>query len=526
MSLYEYKHPIINKELATGPDAASRKQFPTLEAWYDVVNDYEFQARCPIILKNSHRNKHFTFACHLKSCPFKVLLSYSGHNKDGPFAQHEGGAGSGADDDEDERVKRELGAGHPHAHAHGHGHAHSHSPSAGLKDEHDDVSAAIAAAVAAVTDGSNGANGNDNNDNNTNINGGSGGPGHGVSVGRGSAEDSISGPATGSGAGSDHNGSADDSLLDPDDPQQMSSVRGPFTVTKIDPYHNHPLESNLSLSKFVLTKVPRILQNDLKFDSILESLCNDEDNTVAKFRVSQYVEESGILDILKERYGLSDQDLDKKLLSHIARRITTYKARFVLKKKKNGTYGLSPSSMSAAAAAAAAINANGGNGAGAPGAGGIGHDNGGDLSGKKRGYGGSHHHNGVTGDASGDHDDELESRKRTRTNKISTAVKMGTRSSLVNDPALAQLDDVNDSEDNKPPEDLAEQLRLLSSHLKEVEQQQQQQQQQEQHHQNHQQHNHQGDHQLHQHQQRSHLHHSPDKDDIPDENIQPELRGQ
>ncbi|CAR22507.1 DNA-binding protein ABF1 [Lachancea thermotolerans CBS 6340] len=515
MSLYEYKHPIINKELATGPDAASRKQFPTLEAWYDVVNDYEFQARCPIILKNSHRNKHFTFACHLKSCPFKVLLSYSGHNKDGPFEQHGGPGGA----------EHEVGG----EHGHGHPGASAGSPGAhngGLKDEHDDVSAAIAAAVAAVTDGS---NGNAAGGNGAGGNGLGGQVGAGQAPGMGARSGSGSGPASGS--PSDHNGSGDDSLLDPDDPQQMSSVRGPFTVTKIDPYHNHPLESNLSLSKFVLTKVPRILQNDLKFDSILESLCNDEDNTVAKFRVSQYVEESGILDILKERYGLTDQDLDKKLLSHIARRITTYKARFVLKKKKNGTYGVPSSSMSAAAAAAAAINANGGAGAGSgP------HDQTDELGGKKRGYGaGHHHHNGVNGDVPGDHEDELEGRKRTRTNKISTAVKMGTRSSLVNDPALAQLDDVNDSEDNKPPEDLAEQLRLLSSHLKEVEQQQQQQQQQQQHqeqqhHQHHQHHQHQDDHQLHQHhQQHSQMaghHHSPGKEDIPDENIQPELRGQ
>ena len=56
-----------------------RQKFPTLGAWYDVINEYEFQTRCPIILKNSHRNKHFTFACHLKNCPFKVLLSYAGN---------------------------------------------------------------------------------------------------------------------------------------------------------------------------------------------------------------------------------------------------------------------------------------------------------------------------------------------------------------------------------------------------------------------------------------------------------------
>ncbi|CEP60939.1 DNA-binding protein ABF1 LALA0_S02e03114g [Lachancea lanzarotensis] len=466
MSLYEYKHPIINKELATGPDVNSRRQFATLETWYDVVNDYEFQARCPIILKNSHRNKHFTFACHLKSCPFKVLLSYSGQNKDGPFESPR---------DEDDEDDEESGANNVDGGAH-----------------RDDVSAAIAAAVAAVTDTK---------------------------------------PGRGNGHHHSHHQDHDDEDAVTDvsglDAHQLGSVRGPFTVTKIDPYHNHPLESNLSLSKFVLTKVPRILQNDLKFDSILESLCNDDDNTVAKFRVSQYVEESGILDILKERYGLSDHDLDKKLLSHIARRITTYKARFVLKKKKNGTYGVPASAMSAAAAAAAAINANGsGSGSQTP----QQHD-------QQRNLNHHHHHHHqqqqqhqqhqqqqqqlphqqhlgspevdkkrsyATHGSVPDHEDDLESRKRSRSNKLSTAVKMGTRSSLVNDPGLAQLEDVNDSEDNKLPQDVAEQLRLLSSHLKEVEQQQQQQHHENQHHQ----------------------HHHPELRDENDENIQPELRGQ
>ncbi|SCU94678.1 LADA_0G10264g1_1 [Lachancea dasiensis] len=486
MSLYEYKHPIINKELCSGPDSASRKQFPTLEAWYDVVNDYEFQARCPIILKNSHRNKHFTFACHLKSCPFKVLLSYSGQNKDGPFESSR--------DDEDDEVDGDA-LHHHHHHPHGR--------------EGDDVSAAIAAAVAAVTDtkppvGGHGAGGSH--------------PGSGVGVnGRGSA-------------GVDEDD--EDSQL-----QGLASVRGPFTVTKIDPYHNHPLESNLSLSKFVLTKVPRILQNDLKFDSILESLCNEDDNTVAKFRVSQYVDESGILDILKERYGLTDHDLDKKLLSHIARRITTYKARFVLKKKKNGTYGV-PAAMSAAAAAAAAINANG-------------HGSGSATPQQHHHHHHHHHHHQLSrqsdigspdmdkkrsyapNDGVSDQDDDLDSRKRTRTNKISAAVKMGTRSSLVNDPGLAQLEDAHDSEDNKLPQDVAEQLRLLSSHLKEVEQQQQQQQHEHDHDQDH--HHH---HQLHHHSYHDqplddHRHdqlRSPrrpgHKREEDDENIQPELRGQ
>lgn len=68
---------------------------------------------------------------------------------------------------------------------------------------------------------------------------------------------------------------------------------------------------------------------------------------MSKFKVSHYVEESGLLDILMQRYGLTAEDFEKRLLSQIARRITTYKARFVLKKKKMGEYNdLQPSSSS------------------------------------------------------------------------------------------------------------------------------------------------------------------------------------
>ncbi|QLL30573.1 hypothetical protein HG536_0A03910 [Torulaspora globosa] len=482
-SLYEYKHPIINKQLASGSDDHSGRKFPTLNAWYSVVNDYEFQARCPIILKNSHRNKHFTFACHLKDCPFKVLLSYCGNQRG---------------------LENEQQTEHQHQH-----HELNHSlvslerkpkleEQEGVKDggqqgaaegdarkyteadaEDDDVSAAIAAAVAAVQD----------------VRQKDGGFGEEYGNGGRASE---------------------------------GAVRGPFVVTKIEPYHNHPLESNLTLSKFVLTKVPRILQHDLNFDQILESLCNEDDNTVSKFRVSQYVEESGLLDILKERYGLTDAEIDKKLLSHISRRVTTYKARFVLKKKKNGEYGN--------AGAARGQNGAGAHGyprharaaamehLGHPGGGVADHGDSGRVNGRHLQSLHDGNLNPELNDAEvqaaqaaaqaaigeavalkrsvqqmvGDDDVDDDASRKRHMMKLSTS--MG--GSLVNDDgSLVALDD---TQDDKLPRDVAEQLRLLSSHFKEVEA-----------------HN---------------LNNSgcePDeetklvvKDDIPDENIQPELRGQ
>lgn len=115
-------------------------------------------------------------------------------------------------------------------------------------------------------------------------------------------------------------------------------VEGPFIVTKIYPYHNHPLEHNMALDKFVLTKIPKILQNDLNFDTTLEDLYKKGNNSMNKFKVSLFVTESGLLDIIKQRYHLSDNDISRKFISLISRRVTTYKARFVLKKKKIGEY--------------------------------------------------------------------------------------------------------------------------------------------------------------------------------------------
>lgn len=390
-SLYEYRHPIINKSLASSADENTGRRFPTLESWYQVVNDYEFQARCPIILKNSHRNKHFTFACHLKDCPFKVLLSYCGGQRSIEEEDEDRSNGLVPLDKKDGGEKLKNGNGT------GAGAGGSATNPGGEDAEDDDVSAAIAAAVAAVQD----------------------------------------------------------SRHTKDEYEENSGVRGPFVVTKIEPYHNHPLESNLTLQEFVLTKVPRILQHDLNFDQILESLCNEDDNTVSKFRVSQYVEESGLLDILKERYGLTDAEIDKKLLSQISRRVTTYKARFVLKKKKNGEYGtdannfqyrqprvrrepeiLDADAQEAQAAAQAAI---------------------GEAVALKR------------------HIDEEEETPRKR--------------------QMVKLDEVmplEDTQDDKLPRDVAEQLRLLSSHFKDVEAQTAEEK----------------------------------KEDISDENIQPELRGQ
>lgn len=391
-SLYEYRHPIINKSLASSADENTGRRFPTLESWYQVVNDYEFQARCPIILKNSHRNKHFTFACHLKDCPFKVLLSYCGGQRSVEEEDEDRSGGLVPLDKKDggEKLKNGNSGGGTAA-------AGTTGNPGGEDAEDDDVSAAIAAAVAAVQD----------------------------------------------------------SRSTKDEYEESSGVRGPFVVTKIEPYHNHPLESNLTLQEFVLTKVPRILQHDLNFDQILESLCNEDDNTVSKFRVSQYVEESGLLDILKERYGLAESEVDKKLLSQISRRVTTYKARFVLKKKKSGEYGtdannfqyrqprvrrepemLDTDAQEAQAAAQAAI---------------------GEAVALKR------------------HIDEEEETPRKR--------------------QMVKLDEVmplEDTQDDKLPRDVAEQLRLLSSHFKDVEAQSAEEK----------------------------------KEDISDENIQPELRGQ
>ncbi|KAH7584937.1 ARS-binding factor 1 [Nakaseomyces glabratus] len=305
--VYEYSHPIINNALAVSASEQQGKEvrrFATLADWYDVINDYEFQSRCPIILKNSHRNKHFTFACHLKNCPFKILLSYSS------AGMHHGHAQDDMYRSKDEDVDALNDGAHDH------------------KLEYHDVddpqvTAAIAAAVAAV--------GKDSSD-----------PHNAATAAAAAAAAATNG-------GEDHKNLVQDTQPSAHSQAQAQAsvrpnsnapetIRGPFVVTKIIPYHDHPVQDNLSLDKFVLTKIPRILQNELNFDDVLETLVAEgaSDGDVAKFRVSEYVEHSGLLDIIKARYDLMDSDITKKFLSQIARRVTTYKARFVLRKKKYG----------------------------------------------------------------------------------------------------------------------------------------------------------------------------------------------
>lgn len=342
---YEYKHPVINGDLAPGTssiagtnsrsvngaqdrvddsnehgDISERgdsvaylrgKRFPSLESWYEVVNDYEFQARCPIILKNSHRNKHFTFACHLRNCPFKILLSYCGNEAGGVLPQHPDA--------------RDLGE----------------SVLASLRAEHDPEKNEESTRDYLETDATDKTEptrdylGTDATDDN-------------VRDAIAAAIDAVHDQAK------QQDGSSKNVMQ-----SYTSASSGPFMVTKIEPFHSHPLESNLSLEKFVLTKIPRILQYDLGFDYTLENLCNntikqmenpgsltatENENSLSKFRISQYVEESGLLDIIKKRYGVTDDYLDKQFLGLIARRVTTYKARFVIKKKKAGV--LKPTSSS------------------------------------------------------------------------------------------------------------------------------------------------------------------------------------
>lgn len=364
--VFEYEHPILNNTLTTGTETSSPRKFKSLQSWYNVINDYEFKARCPIILKNSHKNRHFTFACHLKTCEFKVLLSYAGGEtsisipqsptnttttttplphttttttttkieNDDLFASHNvkkqtlipSSATSNKniytdshlvsltdhnhnntdddDDDDDDDVetirKYSENDAIPSAPA-------NNNKQNNNTDAH--VTAAIAAAVAAVQDSTH----------------------HHTSTQQQQQQQEA-------GDGGDTDADID-TLLEhsvrflSDDP-----VPGPFVVTKIYPYHNHPLEANMSLDKFVLTKIPKILQHDLNFDTTLEDLYKKGNNSMNKFKVGLFVTDSGLLDIIKERYHLDDKYIDKKYISLISRRVTTYKARFVLKKKKLGEY--------------------------------------------------------------------------------------------------------------------------------------------------------------------------------------------
>ena len=587
-NLYEYKHPIINTELAaSGIDSEPRK-FATLDAWQDVINDYEYQARCPIILKNSHRNKHFTYACHLKGCPFKILLSYSNNEPffdNGSVSNAAAAAAAAAHnivhghDDINGNANANAAASDTHIimeskmgqgsgnsadnsheqHKSGEGKT-DNSPQQHRYAESDatdqNVSDAIAAAVAAVDplkmdsakkeaeevgEGRNGA-ATTTADSKLGVKDEGSNAVDGTTTGHAPAgSNKDSGSTKESTTDNTPNFSVDDIMLaahGASDLQNMS-IRGPFIVTKIEPYHNHSLEENLTLDKFVLTKVPRILQFDLNFDETLEEIYQKSNHSLSKFKVSQFVEESGLLDILKHRYHLGPEDINKKFISLISRRVTTYKARFVLKKKRSGEYrdidpdafmdqsgnGSSASRTrssgdNAGANSANDISSNGqldgetqvdgatsaalkGQAAsdgvnqhnvGAGSAGSNTHDNSNTSSGHDQSSG---HQDGNSDDIAekavraaaqaamtdesinlkrtfdsvmgGDDDNEVEGeddldRYASSSNKRSK-MDQSMKNATIDEGGLVSLDDMHD---DKLPHDVAEQLRLLSSHFKDV----------------------------------------------------------
>lgn len=377
-NLYEYKHPIINTELASSSVDTEPRKFDTLQTWEDVINDYEFQARCPIILKNSHRNKHFTYACHLKGCPFKILLSYSNgdnfydnHSHDHNHSQqrndqtatstnaaaaaaaaaaasvtelqtNENQNNSNQDDETDTLIDVKAGEDNNNNTStivkqdrdndvkkeSDHENVDSNERKYNESDATDqNVSDAIAAAVAAVQHPNENSTKEKDNQNDIDL---------GVKVDAPSKEISKKDNLN----KTDDSFNVDEIILAShgSNAHYNSTIQGPFIVTKIEPYHNHSLEQNLTLDKFVLTKIPRILQYDLNFDDTLEDIYQKSNHSLSKFKVSQFVDDSGLLDIIKHRYHLINEDITKKFTSLISRRVTTYKARFVLKKKKLGEY--------------------------------------------------------------------------------------------------------------------------------------------------------------------------------------------
>lgn len=409
--VFEYTHPVINNDLAINSNNPNPRRFPTLQSWYNVINDYEFRFRCPIILKNSHKNKHFTFACHLKDCDFKILLSYSGGNID--FTHNHAKSNTTRADAvleshlvtlDEIPIKKEPATDIINSNNNNTCTATTTTTTTttNLSDsEHDDnddddsdvetikkytdtdadsnthetdphVTAAIAAAVAAVEDSTNtNSHSTSNSDSNPNSNSNSN---------SNSDHPSNSTPDPESNQFQDHfhphghldhisdtlniiketyydNGTTTNNINNnnninngttEDDINSFletsvnfineNPVIGPFVVTKIFPYHNHALKDNMPLEKFILTKIPKILQNDLNFDVILENLYKKGNNSMNKFKVSLFVTDSGLLDIIKQRYHIDDKSITKEFLSLISRRVTTYKARFVLKKKKMGQY--------------------------------------------------------------------------------------------------------------------------------------------------------------------------------------------
>ncbi|KAH3899783.1 DNA-binding protein ABF1 SCDLUD_004074 [Saccharomycodes ludwigii] len=390
--LYRYDHPVLNDNLIVDTHNTAlansniEKQFKTLEDWYDVVNDYELKFHCPIILKNSHKNKHYTFACNNnKNCPFRVMVSCvttgnvtngfavsrsSIDNKDIynnsngiPVGDKENNASSAivmnGEDEQDKKKEEESEEYLKNENENkNENESNNQNTKEGSNDEkvegHDleggkptapdvvnhfdaeEIARAAAEAVAVVNNEDENAT-NDNTDTlpkeveginsnvslNTNI--------PAVPTSNASFPSTLpynNSNATGiTNAAPRINGYRKNKV-------QHNLTYGPFVITKMVLEHNHSKSSNLSLCDFVLTKVSRIFHSELNLEKTLETMYDNTTGNISKFKVNEYIKNVGLMKYLGERYHLSEKELNNpKFLQQISRKLTTFKARFIMKKR-------------------------------------------------------------------------------------------------------------------------------------------------------------------------------------------------
>ncbi|KAL6947183.1 hypothetical protein ACO0QE_002058 [Hanseniaspora vineae] len=383
---YEFEDALVNREL-------TEKRFDSLSHFYkEVLDPYELKFKIPTILKNSHKKRHFTFACSCADCPFLIMLSTTKNFTNTEFNIH---------DATKEFSKTLQSPSQLQATSLYNNTARTSSTSLKGKSEGGPSSGFSSFSVIKPALSSNKIKKQEIQSKNKKDNGRSSSlsrsqnenifEGEGIKV---RLEDSLKRSDKKQQNGGIEN---DEDVTDTEDEEGRDITNleqqneeeeeeeedptkqyGPFAVTKILLEHNHSVNPNVNsiegLKEFIMIKIPKVLHDDLKFDRLVIELFQatmakdlakqyDAGNNTAtfigkdtdligkssntafysslnsedsKFKLATFIQESGLLEILEKRYVLKPADVlaDKVFFKSIKRKITTYKSRMFTRLKK------------------------------------------------------------------------------------------------------------------------------------------------------------------------------------------------
>ncbi|KAL6942905.1 hypothetical protein ACO0RG_001872 [Hanseniaspora osmophila] len=333
---YEFEDALVNREL-------TEKRFDSLSHFHnEVLNPYELKFKIPTILKNSHKMRHFTFACSCTDCPFTIMLSTTKNFGNTEFNIHDSTKEFSGKPSQSSFYSNTTSTAPTTLNGKSIA-TNDGAPVTGFSS-FSVIKPAISSNKVKKQDffykdkksGNNKSSSKLKNEEENIF------EGEGIKVRL--EESDNDGDGDGDGDGGEHSQSTssrkgiagfkksknkqqnadiedDEDLTDTEDEERrdipnleqnmededVTKQYGPFAVTKILLEHNHSVNPNVNsiegLKEFILIKIPKVLHDDLKFDRLLKDLF---ENTVAKDLAKQYGIENttnymGKDNILKEK---------------------------------------------------------------------------------------------------------------------------------------------------------------------------------------------------------------------------------